>query len=289
MAPYQKESIYKLEYSNMKKIFNPDQKFLLNINLDEIFKEDSYFNSNQTPPNRIKRLVGNLTNPIFIIRTGNKQSGITYEISEKNENKFINLNSYDGLNYKELLILNKLKLESIKESENHSLVRWRKENCNEETKDMALYVISLSWTFGRTNYFLKYLVNSIKKRIIDNYFNQLCNLKVESFVLILETLRILRNKISHNNVIYNIDYFQLLIEGYKKSKNKLLILNSDISSKLKIEIKNKEIRLFQIIEILNKIIPEDNISNIFQFKLLNLKDKIDSESFSYIKSKLGVQ
>ena len=154
---------------------------------------------------------------------------------------------------------------------------------NKENKTkVSIWKSCLSWTFGLKNDFFLILSNDIKKKIISSCFNIKKEVSEEIYPCFFEfiyALQLIRNKIFHNDVLYN------KFSGEKQSKYIHKIYVSLIDSK---KINNK-IYLNDIYEILIILINKKNwksetknIKNLFSKSLKTL----NPEQKQYIKNKI---
>lgn len=154
---------------------------------------------------------------------------------------------------------------------------------------LALYKTSISWTFGTTNLFFKRLKKRIQRKIIKNYFSDLEKISIGAFIVSIEIIYHLRNIISHNDVIYNVDFYKSIYARYSNimRPNKLKKILQDAISYFKLPVNKNSIKLYDVILIIDKIMPESKLKKEFIEKINNLKDNIDRDGFQYIVSQMN--
>ena len=74
-------------------------------------------------------------------------------------------------------------------------------------EEVPLYSLSLLWTFGLAIKIFTYLDDEIKKDILTKHFESLKNLNMNTFISLLNCFKDLRNKISHNEPIYQHEFY----------------------------------------------------------------------------------
>lgn len=149
-----------------------------------------------------------------------------------------------------------------------------KQNKTYKFNDIPIWSLSLSWCFGDLLYIFSLLTDNIKYKII-KFFTKL-NFDIDTFTKTLNMLKTLRNRVAHNNVIFN----------YKYTKNLKAIKKFMIDNKIKFK-KSTNINIGNIINIIDKFLPSNSQLSSVVNKVL--KEKIENnenflkESKEYIK------
>ena len=94
------------------------------------------------------------------------------------------------------------------------------------------------WTFGKTIDLFCNLNDEIQNEILNTYFSSIKGINIKTFEVLLYYFRDLRNKISHNEVIYNYQF------SLKKLLYKIKKFNAATRTKLMNKIKNDFPKLF---------------------------------------------
>ena len=134
--------------------------------------------------------------------------------------------------------------------------------------------MSLSWCFGDLLYIFSLLTDNIKYKII-RFFTKL-NFDIDTFTKTLNMLKTLRNRVAHNNVIFN----------YKYTKNLKAIKRFMVKNNIKFN-KSTNINIGNIVNIIDKFLPSN--SQLSDIVNKTLKKKIENnknflkESKNYIK------
>ncbi|MDE6289336.1 MAG: Abi family protein [Ureaplasma sp.] len=121
---------------------------------------------------------------------------------------------------------------------------------------IPIWILSIKWTFGSLIQIFKLLNKEIQYKIIYS-FNLKINIK--QFIKIMGFLNIIRNKIAHGHVLYNLK-FKLQDDSIQK----FIFIN-----KLDIRLINFELRLFDFIKIICKINNDNNLLEKFKNETLN--------------------
>lgn len=149
-------------------------------------------------------------------------------------------------------------------------------------EEVPLYSLSLLWTFGLAIKIFTYLDDEIKKNILTKHFESLKNLNMNTFISLLNCFKDLRNKISHNEPIYQHKFYTgglahkiSLLDVTLTQQEIAKIIKNDIS---KFSIKNfswtNNFKLFWIAKMLALINNNQKIENLFKEKTLKLKSQI---------------
>lgn len=164
-------------------------------------------------------------------------------------------------------------LKSNKEFIDDSWISW---------EEVPLYSLSLLWTFGLAIKIFTYLDDEIKKNILTKHFESLKNLNMNTFISLLNCFKDLRNKISHNEPIYQHKFYTgglahkiSLLDVTLTQQEIAKIIKNDIS---KFSIKNLSLKdnfkLFWIAKMLALINNNQKIESLFKEKILKLKSQI---------------
>ena len=104
-------------------------------------------------------------------------------------------------------------------------------------EEVPLYSLSLLWTFGLAIKLFTYLDDEIKKNILTKHFESLKNLNMNTFISLLNCFKDLRNKISHNEPIYqykfdvdSLSHKISLIDATMKQQKIRKMIKNDISN-----------------------------------------------------------
>lgn len=149
-------------------------------------------------------------------------------------------------------------------------------------EEVPLYSLSLLWTFGLAIKIFTYLDDEIKKNILTKHFESLKNLNMNTFISLLNCFKDLRNKISHNEPIYQHKFYTgglahkiSLLDVTLTQQEIAKIIKNDIST---FSIKNfswkNNFKLFWIAKMLALINNNQKIENLFKEKTLKLKSQI---------------
>ena len=189
-------------------------------------------------------------------------SSIAYEIMSIIKGPCLNLL------INESIIFN-VKNKDFKDLQNE-LINWR---------ETPLYSLCLTWTFGMSIKVFNNLNNSIQQKILRNYFRQINNIKLDTFRYLLYSFKELRNKISHNNVIYNFKLKKINEIVYKIiSKNELVKNDRRIKEKTEKKVKKdlsklptSKYKLIDIVRIIAKVTNNQEIENLISKQINKLK------------------
>lgn len=150
-------------------------------------------------------------------------------------------------------------------------------------EEVPLYSLSLLWTFGLTIKLFTYLDDKIKINILNKHFWSLNDLSMNTFISLLYCFKDLRNKISHNESIYqykfdvdSLSHKISLIDVTMKQQKIRKMIKEDI---LKFTIKNctlkNNLKLYWIAEIMSRINNNRKLITLFKEKILKLKSQIN--------------
>lgn len=156
----------------------------------------------------------------------------------------------------------------------------------EYKKQFPLYKLCLKWDFGVTIKVFENLKEEIQRLIVNTYFKKFKLLDLKSFIYIFHCVRELRNKISHNEVIYNADFSNLLRRFYRANK---ALISSDVSSLIKRKKKTFKLLLFDLVVLICMLddFSKDKTLFLITDKVECFFKKIDCDSKMYISNKLG--
>lgn len=128
------------------------------------------------------------------------------------ENQKANIYYIDKSSALKMNFLNKLDQSKLISSNNKNFIFAK------DFIKLPFYVLVLFWDFGTTLRFFSVLNKDIQKNIIKENFKDFQSLftgneindnsVIVTFYLMMKMIKDLRNKISHNNVTYNINYFE---------------------------------------------------------------------------------
>ena len=140
--------------------------------------------------------------------------------------------------------------------------------------EIPIWSLSLSWCFGDLLYIFSLLTDNIKYKII-RFFTKL-NFDIDTFTKTLNMLKTLRNRVAHNNVIFN----------YKYTKNLKAIKRFMVKNNINFN-KSTNINIGNIVNIIDKFLPSnsqlsDIVNKTLKKKIENNKDFL-KESKDYIK------
>ena len=209
-------------------------------------------------------------------------SAISYEImtiikapsliSLKEENIIFNVKLNKLEETYKIIETNFAEIKKKKEFKSKNLTNW---------KTTPLYILSLMWTFGISINIFSILNNSIQKKILQNYFPKIKDIELDTFKSLLYAFKDLRNKISHNNIIYDFKFkYKEVIYQLVDIKN-----NQKIDNKIKrkiekdfLQILNNQnginCKLMNVIKIIALINNNNQIEDLILNKLKNLKESI---------------
>lgn len=149
-------------------------------------------------------------------------------------------------------------------------------------KDIPIWTLCMSWTFGDLIFVFKNLNKNLQKKIITSYENLSWN--IDQFIKIMVVLNRIRNRAAHNNVLYNVI---IKLDQYMKYFFKI---NED----LRINFSSNSLKLYDIVKIINKISNKDKdhreIKKVFiekTIKKIILSKNIPEISKIYILSKIN--
>ena len=149
-------------------------------------------------------------------------------------------------------------------------------------EEVPLYSLSLLWTFGLAIKLFTYLDDEIKKNVLNKHFWSLKDLSINTLISLLNCFKDLRNKISHNEPIYqykfdvdSLSHKISLIDVEMKQQVIRKMIKNDISifSNKNFSWKNN-FKLFWIAKMLALINNNQKIGNLFKEKTLRLKSQI---------------
>lgn len=151
-------------------------------------------------------------------------------------------------------------------------------------EEVPLYYLALFCTFGNAISLFCCLNQHIQKQILSSYFHHIANIDLKTFECLLFCFKDLRNKISHNEVIYKFkleatNLINRIIQFNPSSrKNKVeKILKQDFLTLLQgNENFGINLKLIAIIKIIIKITDNYQLKNLINKKLTSLKSSINT-------------
>lgn len=205
--------LQKYNYQNFINAYN--DPFMLNFDRntnkyrDDVDSEHiiNLFNFDRTISSYIFKYLQNIERELSSI--------ITYIIGEE-MNKIgyksclvLDFNKYD---YKKIFTYNKNEIKYLKKQIENLInkrddILFKKYYQNQKInlKKIPIWVLSLSWDFGTLINIYKKLNKNIKYKIL-NYFSRTLEFNISSFENVVFMFKKFRNRIAHNNVIYNYVY-----------------------------------------------------------------------------------
>ena len=168
--------------------------------------------------------------------------------------------------------------------DNYQKMKKEKDNINkswEKWEEVPLYSLSLIWTFGVSIDLFCNLNNEIQSDILNSYFSAISKIDIKTFETLLYYFRDLRNKSSHNEVIYNFKFnLRKLIFKVRKfnssSTTKISkIIQNDFQNLLWIQnVLNFDYKLISMLKIMCQIVNDKPLEEII-FELIGwLKQSI---------------
>ena len=283
---------YFVSYNYQNIINSYNKPFLVNDSYKHYIKNANsqmiidFFNFNRT-------ISGFLINDLHTIEM-QLSSAISYELMtiigkyHKQRSSFISLS--DEEIYQIFQCEDKYKIKKLYNElqKNFTELRGTKDYINKNWtnwKEVPLYSLCLIWTFGLSIKLFNNLQNNIKRNIIEKYFNNIKEVDIDIFTMLLFCFKDLRNKISHNECIYNF--------RFKPNKIKNKITKPSNKNIDKIKDKSVNVKLIQIIKIISKITNKKDLENLILKKLTKLKlsvycgyakgDKLTNEKYEPCK------
>ena len=153
----------------------------------------------------------------------------------------------------------------------------------EKWDEVPMYSLPLLWTFGISINIFCCLNPEIKKMILLKYFSKISNIDIKTFVCLLFCFNDLRNKISHNEVVYKFklepkNLINRISKLYPSIRRKRIvsILKSNFSYLLSTcEDIKIDLKLINIIQIIIKITNNHELEKLINNKLISLKNSIN--------------
>lgn len=142
-------------------------------------------------------------------------SSMAYEIAKELKNNSIdcglifkkNINTHIKI-FKSKSIWKELKknlIGSFEKSSSDLQIKYKSNSSkNEWLVDVPIWTLSIYWSFGDAIEIFKSLNKNIKKSIISSVF-EIEFINTDEFIKIISMLKKIRNRICHNNVLYNIE------------------------------------------------------------------------------------
>lgn len=154
---------------------------------------------------------------------------------------------------------------------------------------LPIWVAGVHWTFGNIKYIISKLNDEYFKKFLSYLPKEFRNWKWQNFKKLFSSLNKIRNRCSHNNVIYNFESKNFLpnkfilneIKNKTKTKKKLEFYSDFLNTNIKfIEIKNDQIRKIKIYDIVLLI---DKLNSKSEKKYM-LKTQIDKKMKKFLKN-----
>ncbi len=147
---------------------------------------------------------------------------------------------------------------------------------------VPIWTLCLSWTLGDCIDILESLSKPIQNNILNSILSNV-SITVYEFVKILRKINALRNRIAHNNVIYNTRF----------RSEQMMYMNFFIKNNINNKIKSNELRVMDIAKIIDCFLNLTN--NKIEVRVLALyKKEIENCSYfsddakSYIKTRMNI-
>lgn len=201
-------------------------------------------------------------------------SSVAYEIAKELKNNSIDFGLVFKLNELSCTKIFKLKKinEELKEHlsfnfENNKSNLQNKYSCQNDKNtwilSVPIWTLSIFWSFGNTIYIFNNLNKNIKNSIIKSAFDDKF-LNQDEFLKIMLMLKNIRNRICHNNVLYNVEI--------KNNENTFISFLKRHNK----EYDSNKIRICDIVNIIDIILKKNNKEN--KNSLWNIfKEKIQSK------------